>query len=377
MSDYLETYKQFFESITPEINSTYAQRELKQEFSRANWDGIGKMLVQGGTLTKANGGNDFDFKQYGNVLRQFGFYSEDNGLNFSVMAHALACAMPLEKFGTSPEIIKLLPQFASGKLILCNGMTELQSGSDANNMLTNAVKSPGRFTINGHKSFCTNGPVADYALTYAVTDKEKGFFGGITAFLIDLKSKGVTIEKTFSKMGLRTVPACSIKFENVEVPESFLVGHVGAGGLMFQESMVYEKSLIAACHTGTLHRWLNQMIDFSKKRKYQGQPIIKQQSISHLLAGVKIDLDAATALVDKTVAQMNGKNLSRKIESAAVVKYFVSNIMTKNAQLFLNLMGGEGYKSGSICEIQLRDFMASTMYSGTNEIQKNIIASTF
>jgi alkylation response protein AidB-like acyl-CoA dehydrogenase len=377
MSDYLETYKQFFESVTPAINANYAEREQAQEFSRANWDTMGKMLLHAGTLTKANGGNDFDFKQYGNVLRQMGFYSEDNGLNFSVMAHALACVMPLEKFSTSPEIKKLLPDFASGKFILCNGITESQGGSDVNNMQTKADKTANGYLINGHKSFCTNGPIADFALIYAVTDKEKGFFGGITAFLIDLKLQGVTKEKTFSKMGLRTVPACALKFENVAVSDSFVLGQQGGGGLMFQESMVFEKSLMAACHVGTLNRWLNQMIDFSKKRKYQQQPLLKQQSIAHTLAEVKIDLDAATALVDKTVAQMNGKNISRKIESAAVVKYFVSNIMTKNAQVFMNLLAGEGYKSGSICEIQLRDFMASTMYSGTNEIQKNIIASVF
>jgi alkylation response protein AidB-like acyl-CoA dehydrogenase len=377
MSDYLETYKQFFESVTPAINASYAEREKREEFSRENWDAMGKMLLQAGTLTKANGGNEFDFKQYGSILRQLGFYSEDNGLNFGIMAHTLACVMPLEKFGTSPEIKNLLPQFASGKLILCNGITESQGGSDVNNMQTKAEKTASGYVINGHKSYCTNGPVSDFALIYAVTDKEKGFFGGITAFLIDLRLKGVTKEKTFTKMGLRTVHACALKFENVDVTDAFVLGHAGGGGLMFQESMVFEKSLMAASHVGTLNRWLNQMIDFTKKRRFQQQPLLKQQSISHTLAEVKIDLEAATALVDKTVAQMNGKNISRKIESAAIVKYFVSNIMTKNAQVFMNLLAGEGYKSGSICEIQMRDFMASTMYSGTNEIQKNIISSVF
>lgn len=377
MSDYLEKYNSFFGETVPAINSSYSTREQAQEFSYDNWNTMGKMHLQAGTLGENSGGANLDFKQYGFVLRQMGFYCEDNGLNFSIMAHALACLMPLEKFGSSTEVKKLLPDFANGKLILCNGMTESHGGSDANNMLTTAQKTSGGFTINGHKSFCTNGPVADFALTYAITDKEKGFFGGITAFLIDMKASGVSKEKTFTKMGLRTVPACAIKFENVFVADAFVIGQTGSGGMIFQESMIFEKSFMAASHTGTLHRWLNQMIDFSKKRRFAQQPLLKQQSIAHMLAEVKIDLDAATALVDRTIAQLNGKNISRKIESAAVVKYFVSNTMTKNAQLFMNLISAEGYKTGSICEIQLRDFMASTMYSGTNEIQKNIISSGF
>lgn len=377
MSDVLEPYKQFFESVTPAINASYTEREQAESFSKEHWNVMGQMLLQAGTLTKANGGNNLDFKQYGSVLRHLGYYSEDNGLNFSIMAHALAGVMPLEKFGTSTEIKNLLPDFATGKLMVCNGMTEAQGGSDANNMQTAAVKDSAGYIINGHKSFCTNGPYADYALIYAVTDKEKGFFGGITAFLVDLNLPGVTREKTFTKMGLRTVHACALKFENVKVSDAFMVGQPGGGGLMFQEAMIFEKSLMASCHTGTLQRWLNQMIDFSKKRRSLQQPLIKQQSIAHMLAGVKIDLDACTALVDRTIAQMNGKNISRKIESAAVVKYFVSSVMTKNAQLFMNLMAGEGFKSGSVCEIQLRDFLASTSYSGTNEIQKNIISSVF
>jgi alkylation response protein AidB-like acyl-CoA dehydrogenase len=192
-----------------------------------------------------------------------------------------------------------------------------------------------------------------------------------------MKSNGVQKENAFSKMGLRTATACRINFNNVLVGDAYVVGQPGAGGLMFQESMVFEKSFMAACHTGTLHRWLNEMIEFCKKRRFQQQPLIKQQSISHMLAGVKIDLEASQALVDRAIAQLNGKNISRKIETAAVVKYFVSNTMTKNAQLYMNLMAGEGYKSGSACEIQLRDFLACTSYSGTNEIQKNIIATVF
>jgi alkylation response protein AidB-like acyl-CoA dehydrogenase len=377
MSDFIDIYKQFFESVTPGINTSYPEREHADKFSHENWHVMSKINLQAGTLGENSGGKNLDFKQYGNVLRQLGFYSHDNGLNFSIMAHALACTMPLEKFGTSPEIKSLVKDFASGKLILCNGMTESQGGSDANNMVTTAEKTSNGYNINGHKSFCTNGPVADYALMYAVTDKDKGFFGGITAFLVDLKLNGVKKEPAFAKMGLRTATACRINFDNVLVDDAFVVGQQGAGGLMFQESMVFEKSFMAACHTGTLHRWLNEMVDFCKKRRFNQQPLIKQQSISHMLAEVKIDLETAQALVDRSIAQLNGKNISRKIEAAAVVKYFVSNTMTKNAHSYMKLMAGEGYKSGSACEIQLRDFIACTSYSGTNEVQKNIIAGVF
>lgn len=357
------------------INNNYLDLERQNIFPDDGWKNLCRYGLAAGCLPKELNGADLSFTRYAKNLQELGYYSRDNGLNFALMAHALACVWPLYLHGKTGQIQKLLPLFASGEKILTNAMTEEGAGSDVYRMQTIAVKHKEGYVLSGKKSFCTNAPVASHALLYAATNAQKGFFGGISVFLVDLNAKGVKVGPNFEKMGLRTAAASTIELENVLVANDFLVAGEGAGGMIFQESMVLEKIYMAASHTGTLERWLDDMHQFAGKRKTGGNSLLKKQSVLHRLAEIRVQLEAAKALVKEAVLRLETGNISACIQYAAMVKYFVSNTMTSAAQQYLNMYGGRGYLAENGIEVQVRDFMAAAIYSGTSEIQKNMIAT--
>jgi len=357
-------------------NSDFSIREKQMEFSKSHWKAFGETGIHGAFLPAQSGGKNLNYAEYAQALNRLGYYSEDNGLNFSIMAHALACLWPLHLHATSDEIKKLIPEFANGKLILSNAITEEHGGSDVYTMKTTAKKTEKGYLIHGAKSFCSNIPGATHIFVYAETSPGKGFFGGISAFLVPVNTNGIKPGANFNKMGLRTCASSTVEFNQVEVPAWCLIGKEGSGAAIFQESMVFEKVYMASAHTGTLQRWLEQMEKFSRTRLSGGQPLVKNQSIAHTLADVKIQLEASKALLKQAVELLEKGNLSQKITYAAIVKHFVSNNMVNISQKYLNLFGGEGFKVEAGIEVQVRDFMASTIYSGTSEIQKNIISSS-
>ncbi len=362
------------EKITSSSNVEVFENDKISKFNLSAWSNFGKLKIHGAFLSADMGGLNFNFRQYANLLQKLGETSEDNGLNFTIMAHALACLWPISIYCTkNSEINKLLPDFACGKLILSNAITESSGGSNVYAMKTTASRNGNSFIINGKKSFCSNGTVASHALVYAETSAGKGFFGGISAFLIPLNLPGISIGNNFEKMGLKTAPSCEISFTQVSLPEQFLIGKEGIGATIFQESMVFEKIFMAASHCGTLTRWLKNMELFAKSRISGESPISKNQSIMHVLADVKILLETGKALLNEALNKLVDASLSEKIAYSAIVKLSVSSAMVNCSQKMVNLFAGEGFKADNGVERQHRDFMGSTIYSGTNDIQKNII----
>lgn len=362
--------------LAPEINDGYLPRDASKKFSEADWNALGDRGFHGAFLPAEQGGKNASNADFADLLTHAGYRIQDNGLLFSVMAHALACLWPMWLHGKSVEVQKLLQGFAEGKLIGCNAMTEEQGGSDAFQMKTTAVRTNEGYRLSGEKSFCANGPVATHALVYALTNPDKGSMGGVSAFLVPLDTEGIERSEPFDKMGLRTCPSCKIRFKEVFVPAAYRLGQEGSGTVIFQESMVLEKIFMAASHTGTLTRWLEHMTTFASERQAGNVPLIRNQIVAHSLAEVKIQLEASKALVKEAVRLMETEKLTQLVSYASIVKYHTSQAMVESAQKYLNLFGGKGYLQGTGVEVQVRDFMASTIYSGTNEIQKNIISSS-
>jgi len=355
-----------------ELNKGVIERDEKQEFSNELWRKCGEQKLLGLPVNEIYGGAELDALSTIITLESLGFGSEDGGLNFAIGAHLLAGVVPLWKFGSQQQKKLLLSNLCNGTKIAANAMTEVNAGSDVFSMKTNAKKSGNGYVINGIKTFCSNGSIADVFVVFALTDESKGFFGGITAFLVNKSSKGVKIGQKFDKMGLRTCPICEVIFEDVFVDENSILGGIGGGASVFNAAMEWERIGLAAIHVGTMKRLLNKALEYAKARQINNESLIKKQNIAHRLAEIKVKIEAASLLTYKAASNI-GVDKNNMI-NASIAKLYVSETLINVATEVMNLFGGNGYMRDYGIERILRDAHGSTIYSGTSDIQKNIIA---
>jgi hypothetical protein len=356
-----------------QLNEGVRERDQSHEFSRSGWEKCGEMGLQGLPVPEEYGGAGLSALSAAIALEALGKGCRDGGLTFSICAHLLACVVPIWKFGSEEQKKRLLPDLCAGRKIAVNAMTEQNAGSDPfGGMATRAVAADGGFVLNGSKIFGSNGPIADTVLVYAVTDVEKRFCGGITAFVLEQDTPGLSRGQTFHKMGLRTCPIGETLLEDVFVPETSVVGGVGGGATVFAHSMEWERILLVACHVGVMERLLEDAIRYARERKQYGQPIGKFQAVSHRIADMKVRLEAARLLAYKAAWRLDrARDLAL---DASITKLFVSEALLQTALEAVQIYGGHGYMTENDVERTLRDAVASTLYSGTSEIQRNIIA---
>ncbi len=356
-----------------QLNEGIEERDRANEFPRELWNKCGEMRLQGLPVPEELGGVELDPLTTAIALEAFGYGCRDGGLVFAVCAHLLACVVPVWKFGTDEQKKKYLPRLASGELIAVNGMTESESGSDAFAMKTRAVPDGEGYRINGTKTFSSNGPVADLAVMYAVTDPDKGYYGGITAFLVETTTPGFQAGQEFHKMGLKTCPIGELVFEDMYVPAEAVLGGVGGGATIFTHSMEWERICLVASHVGAMQRLLEQSIEHARTRKASGHMIGKFQAVSHKIADMRVRLDASRLLTYHAASRLATKARDVAID-ASVTKLFVSEALVATAMDTVRVLGGSGYMAECEAERTLRDAVGGTLYSGTNEIQRNIIA---
>jgi len=355
-----------------ELNQDVAKRDREQIFPHDLWLKCGEMKLPGLPVPEEYGGAGLDPLTTVIALEALGYGCHDGGLAFSICAHLLACVIPIWKFGSEEQKRKYLPGLCNGEIIAVNAMSEPDSGSDAFAMRTRAVPDNDGFRLNGTKTFSSNGPVADLAVTFALTDPEKGYYGGVTTFLVEKGTPGFRSSKKWDKMGLRTSPIGELVYEDVYVPASAVLGKPGAGSTQFTHSMDWERACLVACHVGTMERLLEKAIQQARTRKQFGQAIGKFQAVSHRIADMKISLEAARLLIYKAAW---GLERSRMVAmDAAIAKVFGSEALLQTALSTVQIFGGYGFMTEYEVERALRDAVSSTIYSGTSEMQRNIIA---
>lgn len=356
-----------------ELNENVRERDREQAFRHDLWLKCGEMGLQGLPVPESYGGIGLDPLSSAIALEALGYGCEDGGLTFSVCAHLLACVVPVWKHGSEEQKQRYLPDLCTGRLIAVNAMTEPGTGSDPFSMATTAEPDGDGFRINGTKIFSSNGPVADLAIVYAVTDREKGFYGGISVFLVEKGDGAFRATQKFEKMGLRTCPISELVFEDTYVPADAVLGKLGSGPAIFSESMDWERTCLVAGHIGTMERLLEKAIEYAKTRKQRGQPIGKFQAISHKIADMKIRLEAARLLTYRSAWQLDRSRMVTM--DASITKTFVSESLVRSALDTVQILGGYGFMVDYEVERVLRDAVGSTIYSGTSEMQRNIIAS--
>lgn len=355
-----------------ELNHNLIERDSAGEFNHEGWKKCGAMGIQGLAVPAEYGGLGQDPLSTVGALERLGYACRDNGLVFSMNAHMWTVCAPLVGFGTEEQKKKYLPGLCDGSLIGGNAMSEPASGSDAYSMRTTAAKKGDRYILNGSKIFVSNGPVADMVVAFATTDKSKGA-AGITAFLVEKSFKGFSVARKLDKMGLRTSPMAELFFEDCEVPEENRLGKEGAGSSLFTHSMTWERGCILASAVGSMQRLLETCISYAKQRKQFGQPIGKFQLIGSKIVDMKLRLETARGLLYKGAYQ---RSIGRSaVMEAALAKLHISDSWIKCCEDAMQIHGGYGYMTDYEIERELRDAMGSRIYSGTSEIQRNLIAS--
>lgn len=359
----------FSESV---LNENVVERDKNQSFDKGLWEKCGEHFLQGLVISTDFGGKGLDVHSTMIALDALGYGCRDNGLSFAIGAHLLACVVPIWKYGNEDQKKNLLPNLCNGKLIAANAISEPQSGSDAFNMNTIAVKDGDDFIINGRKTYCSNAPVADSFLVYAMTDETKGMLGGISAFILNRNQHDFKTSNKVDKMGLRSVLMGDVIFENTRVSKQQLLGKEGGGAIIFNKSMIWERIGLSALHLGTLTRIFDDAKQYVKGRKSFGQSLNKYQAISHKLVEIKVELEASKLLVFDAALKLQ-HNKSADL-AASITKLKASEIYKKGALEILQIFGANGYINNSHIERTVRDATASTLYSGSSEIQKNLIA---
>jgi alkylation response protein AidB-like acyl-CoA dehydrogenase len=354
------------------LNEGAIQRDRDQTFSLELWRKCGEIGLTGLPVPEEYGGSGLDPLSTALTLEALGYGCVDGGLVFSLCAHLLSCVVPLWKYGNEEQKRRYLPRLSNGELIGVHAMTEPGSGSDAFALKTRAVAEGNGFRVDGTKTFISNGPVADLVIVFAVTDQQKGFHGGITAFLIESGTPGFAVGQRFEKMGIRTSHIGELVFDNVYVPSEAVLGGVGAGSAVFTHAMDWERICLFASHIGAIERLLEKSIEHARTRKQFGQSIGKFQGVSHRIADMKVHLEAARLLTYRAASRLEqARTVSM---DAAMTKLFVSESLLRTALDTVQIHGGYGYMTEYEVERALRDAVASTIYSGTSEMQRNIIA---
>ncbi len=354
------------------LNGGAKEREKKGEFNREGWGKCADFGIQGLPMPEKYGGLERDILTCIAAMEGLGYACRDSGLLFSINSHIWTCESPILKFGTEDQKAKYLPGLVNGSLIGGHAMTEPESGSDAFSMKCKAVKKGNRYVINGTKMFISNAPIADVLLVFAVTDAKKGF-AGFSVFIVEKGFPGFSVGKPLEMMGLKTCPMGEVILDDCEVPEENRLGKEGAGAAIFNSEMEWERSCLFATHVGAMEKDLEECISYAKLRNQFGHSIGKYQSISNKISDMKVRLELSKLALYR-VAWLKATGKRAPIESA-VAKLFISESYVENCMEALQIHGAYGYSKELNFEKNLRDSVAAKIYSGTSEIQRNIIAS--
>lgn len=355
-----------------ELNHDLRERERTGEFPLEAWRACARFGIQGLPIPKEFGGSGADILSTVLMMEGLGYGCRDNGLIFSLNAQMWSIELPLLKFGTREQQRAYLPGLVSGDLIGIHAMTEAGSGSDAFSMRTRVKRNGDRYILNGSKLYITNAPIANVIIVFATINP--GSLSGACAFLVEKGTPGLNVSRSMGKMGLRTSPMGEVVLTNCEIPAENLLGREGAGMAIFNSSMEWERSCILASAVGSMQRQLETCVDYARTRQQFGQPIGKFQSISNKIADMYLRIEAAKLLIYR-VAWLKQQEKSALAEAAAA-KIFTSEAWIRSSLDAIQIHGAYGYMTESEIERDLRDSVAGTIYSGTSEVQRVIIANT-
>ncbi|WP_225849137.1 acyl-CoA dehydrogenase family protein [Streptomyces sp. HPF1205] len=358
-------------AVLEAVREAFDGRPGTDFFTRGQWRTLGDLGLLGLCVPTEYGGQGLGALETAGMVEAFGRGCADTGLVFAASAHLFACTVPIADFGTDTVRTKLLPGLCSGDLVAGNAMTEAEAGSDVSRLAVTAERTDGGWLLSGEKSFVSNGPVADVYVTYATTDPWAGHLG-VTGFVVERDTPGVTASEPFDKLGLLACPAGTVTFDRCFVPDEQVLGGEGMGGAIFQHSMGWERACLFAGYLGLMDRLIERCVEHARSRRQFGHRIGDFQAVAHRVVEMKLRLDSARLLLHRACWQMDQGEDS--VLSVALSKLAVSEGALASAVDAVQIFGGRGYRRDQGIEAYLRDTVPSTIFSGTSDIQRLLIA---
>jgi alkylation response protein AidB-like acyl-CoA dehydrogenase len=346
-------------------------REQRGEFWREGYERCGRFGVLGLPVPREYGGQGADIPTAVAAMEGLGYGCPDTGLIFALNASLWTITMPILLFGNEAQKKRYLPPLCDGRSFGANGASEPAAGSDIFSMTTRAERQGDGWVLNGRKVWITGGPIADIYLCFATTDPSRGVLG-ITAFLIPRNTPGFHVVREIPKLGMRTAPMGELVFENCVLPAESLLGREGRGSRIFNAALEWERGAILASVVGTMRRQLDRCIQHARTRKQFGQSIGKFQSVSNRVVDMMTRLETCRWMIYR-YAWMKEQNKDATI-AASMAKLHVSECFVQNSLDAIRIFGASGYSVEGGLERDLRDSVGGVLFSGTNDIQRNIIA---
>jgi alkylation response protein AidB-like acyl-CoA dehydrogenase len=354
-----------------ELNDGLEHRDHEAVFPRELWSKCAEIGLLGLPVPAEYGGAGAGATTVAAALEGLGYGCADNGLIFSLNAQMWAVEHPIATFGSEEQKRRYLPGLCDGSLVAGHAMSEPGSGSDALSLATTAVETDGGWVLNGSKTFVTNGPDSDLFVVFAATDRGLGF-AGLSGFLVDRVTPGLEVGGALSKMGLRSSHLSELFLTGCEVPRESMLASPGAGMAIFNTAMRWERGLILAAAVGTMRRQIERCLTYAGERVQFGQPIGAFQAVSHKIADMRLRLETSRLMLYR-MARLLESGAATDLD-AALTKLHLSESFVESSLAALQIHGGYGYMTEYGLERDVRDALAARIYSGTSEMQRNVVA---
>jgi butyryl-CoA dehydrogenase len=330
---------------------------------------IGEMGYLGAPVAEKYGGRGLDYSGYGLIVEEVG--RGDSAMRTVVSVQTSLVCGSIERWGSEEQKQRWLPRLCAGEAFGCFGLTEPDTGSDAASLRTRAEKVDGGWRISGQKMWISLGNVAEVALIFAQTDPEQRH-RGIACFLVPTESDGFSTQEIHGKLGLRASDTAEIALDAVEVGDDALMGEVGDGFKVAMSALDSGRYSVASGCVGICEGCVQASVDYSKERRQFGVPLARFQLVQEMIADMIVRRDAARMLVRR--AGWLKDNGQPSTAETSIAKLYATESAVECANLAIQVHGGSGYVDDYPVERYLRDARVTTLYEGTSQIQKLIIA---